>query len=79
MRTENHLSLAPIPSRRGLDISLSGTTFAELDQSILALAKLFAVGLLILLTCVMGSFLYLLCFRRRLRATMTGTELFVTR
>lgn len=37
------------------------------------------MGLLMLLTWVIDSFLYLDCFRSFLRATMTGTELLVTR
>ena len=48
-------------------------------QSILALARLRAFGLCRLFTCRTAVLLYLLCFRSRFRATMTGTELLVTR
>jgi hypothetical protein len=51
----------------------------QMHQSIFALARLLTAGLLKLLTWRMTGRLYLLCFRNRFRATMTGTELLVTK
>jgi hypothetical protein len=48
-------------------------------QSITAAAKLFTVGFVRLLVRRIIGRLYLVCFRRRFRATITGTEDFVTR
>ena len=48
-------------------------------QSILAEARLLIAGLERLLVSLISGRLYLVCLRRRLRATMTGTEDLVTR
>lgn len=52
---------------------------SETAQSIFAAARLLTAGLARLLARRTAGRLYLLCFLRRLRATMTGTEDFVTR
>jgi hypothetical protein len=48
-------------------------------QSIFAEAKLLTAGLARLLARRMEGRLYFVCLRRRLRATITGTEDLVTR
>jgi hypothetical protein len=48
------------------------------DQSIFAVARVFADVVKLLASLISGR-LYLVCLRRRLRATMTGTEDLVTR
>lgn len=47
--------------------------------SIFAAAKVLTTGFERLLASLMSGRLYLVCLRRRLRATMTGTEDLVTR
>jgi len=55
-----------------------GTSCVERDQSIFAVARPL-MGVIRLLASLIEGRLYLVCLRRRLRATMTGTEDLVTR
>lgn len=67
------------PPRKPLFNPPSITNACPSYGSLFALDRVLSIGLVMLLTCVIGIFLYLDCFRSFLRATMTGTELLVTR